>query len=203
MTAYIQHAPTSLADVILPDSLAIKLNMMASADDIQPMLFYGKPGTGKSLTAKMLTANHQCFRCDGVDSPTETLNMAWKAASTLNLFDLDCRRLIILDEIDRWNEPMQEKIRALIDERGHVASFLATTNYIDEVIPALKSRLTPICFDVEVGNLRMISKWKERMAHLHAEHFGRPIEDSLLKAALSHFPDGRRMMTTLFTGLVT
>jgi replication-associated recombination protein RarA len=202
MSAYLNYSPTSIDDVVLPNGLADALRAMVAEDNLQPMLFYGAPGTGKSLTATLLTKNHLRLRCDGRDSPTETLNTAWKAATTINVEDTDTRRLIILDELDRWDTRIQERTRALIDECGQFTSFVATTNYIDEVIPALQSRLKPICFNVERGNVTMREKWEQRLSTLHQQVHGRPIEEHFLSAILKHFPDGRNMMSSLVSGIL-
>lgn len=202
MSAYHQFSPTRFDEIVLPDAVANALKRMAQEDNIQPMIFFGAPGTGKSLTARLLTTNHLHLRCDGRDSPTETLNTAWKAATTINVEDTDTRRLIILDELDRWDTRIQERTRALIDECGQFTSFVATTNYIDEVIPALRSRLKPICFDVEKGNVTMREKWEQRLSTLHQQVHGRPIEEHFLSTLLKHFPDGRNMISSLVSGIL-
>ncbi len=202
MTAYLNYSPTNLDDIVLPDGLANALRAMVADDNLQPMLFYGAPGTGKSLTATLLTKNHLRLRCDGRDSPTETLNNAWKAATTVNVEDAETRRLIILDELDRWDTRIQERTRALIDECGQFTSFIATTNYIDEIIPALRSRLKPICFDVDKGNLTMKQKWEQRLKSLYLELHSEEVDEQLLAASLRHFPDGRNMMSSLVSGIL-
>lgn len=204
MSSYIDLSPVTLNDVVLPAALRKSFKRMLAARVIEPMIFYGQPGTGKSLTARLLSPkNHIVFRCDGVDTATRVIEDAWKAASSLDLFEPEIRRVIVLDEIDRFSEPMQEKCRALIDSRGHVASFIATTNNLDRIIPAIQSRMMPINFDVAHEDESMRSAWQEWLTDKYQEHYGRPIKASLLKHCLTHYPDGRRMISAMRTGLVT
>ena len=199
MSSYINFEPTSLDEVVLPPLISQSLKEMQANGEIESMIFYGRPGTGKSLTARLLSANCLFLRCDGGRTPTEILATANGAGRTVSFFDDDAKKLIVFDELDSFNSAMQSKVRAVIDECGHNATFIATTNHIGKIIPALRSRLRPVCFDHEPGSITLRSAWEARLRKIHEQRFNFAISDSLLANALRHFPDGRQMITAITT----
>jgi replication-associated recombination protein RarA len=204
MTSYMKFSPQTLDDVVLPAALRASFCQMLAVGVVEPMLFYGRPGTGKSLTATLLSPkNHIVFRCDGVDTATKVIDDAWRAASSIDLFEPEIRRVIVLDELDRFSEPMQQKCRALVDGRARVATFIATTNHLDRIIPALQSRLLPVSFDVAKGNITMLATWQEWLVKKYQELYDQPIDADHLRQCLTYFPDGRRMLSAMVTGLIS
>jgi putative ATPase len=202
MNSYIQYRPESLKDAVLRPQLRSQFMSMLQSDTTQSMLFYGRPGTGKSCVAKLFSTNTLTFRCDGQMKPNEVVNTAWRAASSRNLFD-DAHLVILLDELDRLHKDAQEKVRALIDDTGDRVTFIGTTNHIGEILPALKSRMTPISFDVERGNLTIKSLWRKRLDDIFHMENGAGAPQDRLDYALRFFPDGRQMVANLVTPLAT
>jgi DNA polymerase III delta prime subunit len=143
-----------------------------------------------------LATNHVFLRCDGGVPPSEILATARGAGRTLSVYD-DERKVIVLDELDTLNVTAQAKFRAVIDECGHNATFIATTNYIDSIIPALKSRLRPVCFDHDPGSVTLKSAWRQRLQAIYRAHFKCEIDESLLTKAILGYPDGRQMISTV------
>lgn len=202
MSAYINFKPTSIDDIVLPARHRKAFNKMIAKGEIQPMLFYGKPGCGKSLTASLLSKNVDIFRCDGIDSGPELIEKIYRTASALNLFHIESRRLIILDEIDKLTKPMQEKMRAVIDRFSNISDFVATTNNHDDVIGALKSRMTPVDFSSESFEAELKESWRETLSKTYQHHKKRKCSEKRLNEALSQFPDGRQMVQVLFNGTI-
>jgi replication-associated recombination protein RarA len=200
MSYYIKHNPTDLESAILPPPLRKTFASMVSSGNLQNMLFYGRPGIGKSSTAKLFSTNTRTIRCDGMKTPAELIPDIWRAAASLNMFD-GGRRVLVLDEIDRLSNAAQEKMRAVIDETGGITTFIGTTNEIDDVIPALKSRMTPINFNIEQGNVTVRDLWSTRLAAIFKLEMGAEPTAERLNYALRFFPDGRQMITRLLTPL--
>jgi len=198
MTYYIKYAPTSLDNAVLSVQLKTRLIGMTKNGQVLNMLFYGRPGNGKSSVAKLVSDNTDVIRCDGIDSSDSVLKRIWKVASSINLYDQENRRVVVLDEIDRLSNAAQEKLRAIIDECGHMTSFIGTTNDISAVIPAIKSRMTPINFDVDKGNLTMRSQWEIHLRNVFKMESQSEPDDETIKLSLNYFPDGRQMITHLF-----
>jgi replication-associated recombination protein RarA len=200
MSYYIKHNPSDFESAILPPNLRRALASMVSSGNLQNMLFYGRPGIGKSSTAKLFSTNTRIIRCDGMKTPAELVPEIRRAASSMNMFD-DGRRVLVLDEIDRLSNAAQEKLRAVIDETGAITTFIGTTNEIDDVIPALKSRMTPINFNIEKGNVSVRDLWSARLTAIFKLEMGAEPPTDRLNYALRFFPDGRQMITNLLTPL--
>jgi replication-associated recombination protein RarA len=196
MTSYLKHAPQSFDEIVMSSVLRKWLSNLRQRDNMENMLFYGQPGVGKSLVARHLGSNVTMIRCDGDRSPTDSLKYAYSLARSKNLLD-DARRIVVLDEIDRWDKRLQEKTRALIDETGLVTTFIATTNSPDQVIDALRSRLMPVCFDVDYNNLTIKCHWRRRLEAIYRIETGSAAPKAAIDAAMLKFPDGRQMIAIL------
>lgn len=196
MTYYLRHIPNDIQSAILKPEQRALFSGMINSGKLQCMLFYGKPGTGKSCTAKLFSTNTNLIRCDGLQTPADVVKDCWRVATSINLYD-DSQRVVVLDEIDRLSIAAQERMRAVIDETGHLTAIIGTTNHIDEVIPALKSRMKPICFDVEKGNITMQHEWRKRLVDIFQMENGVKPPKEKLDYAMRCFPDGRQMITNL------
>jgi replication-associated recombination protein RarA len=196
MATYMKYSPKTFDEIVLSPSIKKWLLDMKACDQMENMLFYGQPGIGKSLVASLLGTNVMMIHCDGDVPASECLELAYDAARHVNLMD-DTRRIIVLDEIDRWDRRFQEKVRALITSTGDCATFIATTNHLDKVIDGLQSRLMPICFDVDPANLSIRLQWQKRLVKIFEMETGKKPSKESITQALRYFPDGRRMTTSV------
>jgi replication-associated recombination protein RarA len=51
--------PRQLGDLTIAQRDIDRLQRMADSGDLMDLIFYGKPGTGKSLTQKVLAVHHR------------------------------------------------------------------------------------------------------------------------------------------------
>jgi replication-associated recombination protein RarA len=197
MTTYIKHSPKNFSEIVLPSSMKKWLIQCRKEGRLENMLFYGEPGLGKSLVASLLGTNVYMIHCDGDMSSADSLERAYVVARAMNLED-HSRRIIVFDEIDRWDRRFQEKVRALITTTGHLNVFIGTTNYLDKVIDGLQSRLMPICFDVDPADIRIRQMWQKRLSAVFQMETGETPPEEIISKAMRFYPDGRRMTTALF-----
>jgi replication-associated recombination protein RarA len=198
--SYNKYEPKSFDEIILPTQRQKMFKDMIALDFVEPMLFYGAPGTGKSLTASLLSAAAYVIRCDREDSGAATIKKARNASTTCNLEFVDSKRLIVLDEIDQLHSKTQEKLRALLDETNGITSWVATTNHLKRVIEPLRSRMLKIDFNIDKNNLTMILKWRKWLEATYRADKGVEPEEAVLSNALRSFPDARQMILRLTTG---
>ena len=198
--SYQKYAPTDFSQIILPSHIKNELEGMRAKKVIEPMLFYGKPGCGKTLTASLMQEDALLIRCNSENSPSSILSLADRAAKTANVQYPDLPRLIIFDEIDCLSKRNQNNVRALIDDTLGVTAFIATTNHLDALVAPLISRLQPRCFDVDKRNLTVRQDWKARLAWIYRAENGVDAEPQVIENALRAFPDARNMVSTVLTG---
>lgn len=197
---YLTYTPKNLNEIVLPTQIRVMLESMVANKSIQPMLFYGEPGCGKTLTATLLQPGADIFRCDGEFTGAQVIECVRRTASTANILEPDAERLIVLDEVDRLDKPYQDKLRSVIDSTGQFTSFIATTNHLDKISDALKSRFMKVNFSIDRKSLTMRTAWAKRLEEIYQMEFGSEADPQVIKNALCAFPDGRNMIATLSTG---
>ena len=163
-----------------------------SNNDIQNLLLYGTPGTGKTTLAKLIVNN---INCDflyinasderGIDTIRDKVQGFASSASFKPL------KIIILDEADFLTIQAQASLRNIIETYSRTTRFILTCNYLERIIDPLQSRC-------QVLKITPPSK-KEVAQHvasiLEQESINYELNDLVL-VVNKHYPDVRKILNT-------
>lgn len=141
-----KYRPKTLSEYVFKDDKQRKVvQQWIKEGGIPHLLFYGSAGTGKTTLAKVLIndLNVQepdvlyinASRDNGVDLIRERIT---RFASTMPWGDF---KVILLDEADYITPNGQAALRGVMEEYHSVVRFIMTCNYVNRIIPAVKSRL--------------------------------------------------------------
>jgi DNA polymerase III delta prime subunit len=142
--------PQQLGDLTLPRSVIDRLQRMVDSGTIMNMIFYGKPGLGKTSAARALC---KAIGCDvyelngssltGIDTVREKIEGYASSVSFRKKV-----KICFIDEADYLSKSAQAALRYVIERSYNNCRYLLTANDISKLIPAIQSRLMPICFDI-------------------------------------------------------
>ena len=161
-------------------------------NDLQNLLLYGTPGTGKTTLAKLIVNN---FDCDylyinasderGIDTIRDKVQGFASSASFKPI------KIIILDEADFLTIQAQASLRNIIETYSRTTRFILTCNYLERIIDPLQSRC-------QVLKITPPSK-KEVAQHistiLDQENIEYTVADLVLVVS-KHYPDIRKILNT-------
>lgn len=88
-------------------------------------------------------------------------------ARSVSLFD--GRKICFIDEADYMSKNAQAALRKVIEDYSENCRFILAANEVDKLIPAIRSRVTEICFDIartdraEVES-RLIDRYKRMLS---------------------------------------
>ena len=197
--------PKSLADLTLPASLTSSLERMLERRTIQNLLFYGKPGIGKTSAARILLRE--------IDADAYELNGSFNKGDKTMLNDIEVfsshislegrPKVCFIDEADYLSKEVQASLRYMIEKFSRSTRFLLTANDVERLSPAIRSRCNPICFDVfptEVSEIidRMIDRYTKVLNSL-----GHSVEHKRLREIVAlNFPDLRNIANRIELELI-
>lgn len=157
-----KYRPRELEDVIFQDERQQKIFMQFKENqDMQHILLTGVQGTGKSTISKALihdlnvdAGDVMTIKCssemiDALRNKVETFAMTFANGPF---------KVVRLEEFDYLSLPGQALLRSLIEDSSSNCRFIATCNYDNKIMPAIKSRFQEIHFkapDKEKIALRM------------------------------------------------
>jgi DNA polymerase III delta prime subunit len=179
--------PNDFEDISLPENYVTKFKRMMETEDVKNMLFYGKPGSGKTSAARIFT-NSDLFDCIEINGSIETSidvirNKVSNFSSSVSLFNT--HKICFIDEADYLSKSSQAGLRGLIESTSKNCRFIFTANEINKMHPALCSRLLTICFDVTPMQIaeqmilyktRTLEKLKQRYEYVNDKKIERIIE---------------------------
>ena len=148
MTLAEKLMPTDHHQLIWP-SKAIRKKVMDIAEGraMDHLLLHGLPGTGKTTAANIL-ADHYVQNAHVIAHIVKlsTLNTGVEAIKNLaQTVSLVGHRAVIINEVDNLSTEAQNRLRTVMDDAGDTARFFFTTNYLQNLNPAIVSR----CFCVK------------------------------------------------------
>jgi len=197
-----KYRPTTLEEVLLPQSLKSKLLTLRENDNSPHLLFYGKPGTGKTTTALALNRDRHIFNTSVMDATVFASEefRAFLATQSLPIFrDSDRRKVIILDEADCLTDRAQNSLRSILEEYADHCWFVLIGNDITRITAPIQSRTIPILLGKEEEKMRawmekeMMGRCKQILREEECEY-----PDSQLRALVGkHYPDMRTILKML------
>jgi DNA polymerase III delta prime subunit len=166
----IEPAPPLLSEVLrprkirdlttLPQHVIDRLQRMYDDCNIMNMLFYGKPGGGKTSAAHCFRERYDLMEVNGstengVDIVRTRIERFAGCYSMYNYFlepgetpKRTTPKICFIDEADNLSDEAQGALRKIIEDYHENCRFIFAVNDIQTIMPAIQSRLMPIDFDI-------------------------------------------------------
>lgn len=191
-----KYRPKSIAGVIMPDQrISTKFASFISSCEIPNILLHGGPGTGKTSISRALINDLKIDKNDVLiircsDEKIDALRDKVRGfATTMPHGNF---KVVRLEEFDYLSLDAQALLRSLIEDVSGSCRFIATCNYLNKVMPALRSRFqefkiaTPAREDVIVLAAEILEKEGARYS-----------EDDLDRVVSIAYPDIRKLIQYL------
>lgn len=190
-----RYRPSTIQDVILSSDLKNKLNQVVNQRGGISLLFYGRPGCGKTTVAKLINPENTVFINCSTSNSIDTIR--WIESEFASGMVTGGRRLLLLDEADNLSLDAQAAIRGVSEELSLYNDFVLTANDPNCLSEAVRSRFIPISFDMTYSE-EMIPVIAERLCFIcEAEGYINPDKSLINSVIQKTFPDLRRMVKTL------
>jgi replication factor C small subunit len=187
-----KYRSQTLEDYVGNEQLKQIIGKYIETNDIQNLLLYGTPGTGKTTLAKIIVNNIECDYLyvnasdeRGIDTIRDKVQGFASSASFKPI------KIIILDEADFLTIQAQASLRNIIETYSRTTRFILTCNYLERIIEPLQSRC-------QVLKITPPSK-KETAQHvaniLDAEGVSYEISNLVL-IVNKYYPDIRKILNT-------
>lgn len=180
--------PTSLDGYIGNEMMVAKFKAYISSDDVPHLLLYGPAGTGKTTACKILASSIDAdvlYINASDENNVDTVRDKIKGfASTAGFSKW---KIIICDEFDFFTVNAMAALRNLMETFSKTTRFLLTCNYVEKIIPAIRSRCQE--FEIYPPNKAVIAK---RLSHIISESNVEFDKKDLVNIINTAYPDIRK-----------
>lgn len=200
----LKYSPKTIDDLVLTEELKDLFKGYIEKKTLGNITFYGEPGIGKSTLAKILVdelgVSDVLFQSCSIDGSIDMVKT--KIQSFCQIVTPPGKlKVVILDEADSLtqsagnNAGAQMALRNIIAEAQEDTRFILTCNYIDRIIPALKSRCTPVKIEFSIKDIaaRVLLILKKEKIKFTKES----INDFINLVIKKRYPDIRSIISEL------
>ena len=191
-----QYRPSSIDEVIFANDQERKqFQAIVKSGELPNLLLYGHQGTGKTSISLALVRDLKVDRTDILkvncsDDQIETIRE--KVKSFAYTMPTGKFKVVRLEEMDYLSQPAQGLLRALIEEVEASCRFIATANYVNKILPPMRSRFQEHSISLPNREDAMV-----RMAEILVNE-GVDFElDDLEKVIAAAYPDLRKVLQIL------
>jgi replication factor C small subunit len=136
-----KYRSKTLEDYVGNENIKATVAKYLEQNDIQNLIFYGGPGTGKTTLAKLIVNNLECdylYINASDERGIETIRD--KVSGFASSASFKPFKIIILDEADFLTIQAQASLRNVIETFSRSTRFILTCNYVERIIDPLQSR---------------------------------------------------------------
>jgi len=185
-----KYRPDTLEGYICKDEIKTKFEEFIKQQDIPHLLFAGKPGTGKTTIAKILTKNIDCdFIYINATDERSIEVMRDKVGAFAAAGSFKPLKIVILDEATHILQASQVVLLNMIETYSLTTRFILTGNYPERLIQPLRSRLQE--FDLVPPTKKIVAQHIDDI--LNKEGIEHTLEDiaTIIKKS---YPDFRKIL---------
>jgi len=193
--------PQQLTDLTLPQRVIDRLQRMIDEGSIMNMLFYGAAGLGKTSAARVFinalgpksSIEINGSSATGIDFVRDTIV---RFASSVAMFGGS--KICFIDEAEYVSKNAQAALRCVIERMSCNCRFLFAVNDASKLLPAIRSRLMEICFDIAPADRpevqrRLIERYEAKLS----EHGISYDQERLRQVVGIYYPDLRSIANHL------
>jgi replication factor C small subunit len=188
-----KYRPKSFDEVILSDEMRRKLSRVVNQQGGISMLFWGRPGCGKTTVAKLINRDNTVLINCSTNNSIDTIRWIESNFRTRTLSGQ--RRLLLLDEADNLSADAQAAIRGVSEALSEYNDFVLTANDPNKLTEAVRSRFLPVEFNLDLEETRLLVR--NRLCEIATIEGFSNVEDSVIERASKFYPDLRRMTKAL------
>lgn len=121
------------------------INEWITTGNLPHITLYGRPGVGKTTLGKLIIANMDCDSLYINASEEGNIDVIrTKVKSFVGSASFRSIKIVLLDEASHLTPAAQQSLLNMIETYSENSRFILTSNFIDRLIPAMRSRCTPI-----------------------------------------------------------
>ena len=193
--------PKTINDLVLLDETKELLRNIINQEQCTHILLSGRAGCGKTSTARVLAneLDADLLAMNACEISTEEFrNKIKKFTTSLNLFYE--KQVVLLDEADSLSTKIQKEMKFFLENECINTCVIMTTNEIDKIIDAIRSRCIEIDYDHELSdeNSYELKKMIFERVRDEIKTEKREIEEKSAMRVINRFyPDLRRIINYL------
>jgi DNA polymerase III delta prime subunit len=188
-----KYRPIELENYIGNESFKAAILKYIQKGEIPNLILHGVPGTGKTTAAKMIVKNLNCDHLylngsdnNGIDTVRTSIKTFASSASFKPI------KIVILDDCATLTDQAQQGLLNMIETYSKNTRFIFTTNHLDKLIDAMKSRCTS--FKIDPPSKKDVAVHLSKILDKENISYEPPV---LAQVVTKYYPDIRKCLNIL------